>query len=78
MSDVMETLADLICRKTGRLPHCDDSLETLEIDSLAMAELTVELEQAFDVRVGEDVLDVHTVQDLTEYLDRKIASREPA
>jgi len=79
MSDVQETLAELICLKTGRRPNGDDSLETLEIDSLAMAELTLELEQAFDVRVGEDVLDVHTVHDLTEYLVRKIAAgREPA
>ena len=78
MTNVQETLAQLIRQKTGREPRGDDSLATLEIDSLAMAELTVELEQLFDVQVGEDILDVDTVRQLTEYLDRKIASRELA
>jgi acyl carrier protein len=79
ITDVQETVAQLIQRKTGREPQNGDSLATLEIDSLAMAELTVELEQTFGVRVEEDILDVQTLQELSEYVDRKIAaSRELA
>ena len=75
MSDVQETLAQLIFQKTGHQVQADDTLATLEMDSLATAELTAELEKKFGIQVGEDILDVQTVQELSEYLTLKVANR---
>jgi acyl carrier protein len=38
-----------------------------------MAELTVEIEKAFGIRIGEDVLEVHEYQQLVQYVRRKAA-----
>jgi acyl carrier protein len=40
----------------------------LGVDSVAMAELTFELEKRFSIQIGEDILDVDTISDLTEYV----------
>lgn len=69
MQNVRLELAELIRMKTGVMPHAGDSFASLKIDSLSMAELTVEVERAFGIRVEEDVLDVETVAELAEYIE---------
>ncbi len=71
MEQVREKLAELIRVKTGIWPRADDSLASLKIDSLSMAELTVEVEKAFGIRVEEDVLDVETVGELVNYIETR-------
>ncbi len=42
--------------------------ERLKIDSLAMAEMTMEIERTFAIKVDEYILDVETVNDLVTYV----------
>ncbi len=76
MPDVAEKLADLIQQKMGRRPKTDDTLDSLGVDSLAMAELTLDIETQFAIRVDEDVIDVISVAELVDYIERRIGDRE--
>jgi len=71
MHEVRRKLAELIRGKTGVMPRSSDTFASLKIDSLSMAELTVEVEKAFGIRVEEDVLDVETVAELAEYIETR-------
>jgi len=71
MRQVHDDLCQLIEAKTGVRPQPEDTLDVLKIDSLAMAELTVEIEKAFGIRVDEDVLEVDDFQGLVQYVARK-------
>jgi acyl carrier protein len=65
----------LIQRKTGVRPNLEDSFDTLQIDSLGMAELTVEIEKAFGIRIGEDIMDVSDIAGLVAYIQQRVANR---
>jgi len=71
MSQIHSELATLIEAKTGVLPQLDDTLDVMMIDSLAMAELTVDIEKVFDIRIDDDVLDVQNFQGLVSYIEGK-------
>jgi acyl carrier protein len=71
MDQVHRDLSHLIEAKTGVRPQLDDTLDVMMIDSLAMAELTVEIEKAFGIKVDDDVLEVHCYGQLVEYVRRK-------
>ncbi|XZE19683.1 acyl carrier protein [Pirellulaceae bacterium SH449] len=58
----------------GNTPTPDDSLALIGVDSVAMAELTFELEKRFSIQIDDDVLDVDTIRELTHY----VISRMPA
>ncbi len=73
MVSVEHTLLDLIQAKAGVRPQRADSFESLQIDSLAMAELTVEIENAFGIRIREDVMDVTSIAELIAYIERQMA-----
>ena len=51
-----------------------DSLSSLGIDSLRMAQLATELETRFGFRVDEELLDVGTVKELVEYVRSRSAN----
>lgn len=71
MSQVHDYLVQLIHAKTGVRPRMSDTLDVMKIDSLAMAELTAEIENSLNIRIGEDVLEVENFQELVEYVERK-------
>lgn len=73
MSQIQTMVLDLIRSKTGVQPHGDDTFDSLKIDSLAMAELTVEIEKTFSIRVDEDIMDVASIQELVAYIEAKTA-----
>ena len=52
----------------GGSPKGNDSLSLIGIDSVAMAELTFELEKRFSIRIEDDILDVDTVDELVGYV----------
>ena len=64
MRPIQNELCDLIHRKTGVRTSPEDSFDTLQIDSLGMAELTVEIEKAFGIRIGDDIMDVSDIAGL--------------
>ncbi len=76
MSQIQDDLFKLIEAKTGVFPQMEDTLDVLKIDSLGMAELTVEIEKVFSIHIDEDVLDVQNVEGLISYIQRKMPKRE--
>jgi len=71
MSHVEDYLSELIFSKTGVRPSLADTLDVMKIDSLAMAELTAEIEKELDMRIDEEVLEVQDFQELVKYVERK-------
>ena len=55
-------------RIVGGSPQPDDSLALIGVDSVAMAELTFELEKGFGIKIDDEVLDVDTIRELTHYV----------
>ncbi|MHB0959167.1 MAG: acyl carrier protein [Pirellulaceae bacterium] len=78
MSPVENQLYDLMQRKTGVRPNATDSFEVLQIDSLAMAELTVEIEKAFGIRLDDDVMDLSDMAELVAYIQARLERRMDA
>ncbi len=68
MDQIHKKLAELLRIKTGVQPTGEQPLAALHIDSLAMAEITLEVEGTFGIKIDEDILDVVTVNDLAEYI----------
>lgn len=68
-------IVDYLRKVCGGSPKGDDSLAMIGIDSVAMAELTFELEKRFSIKIDDDILDVETVDELVQYV---IARRESA
>lgn len=52
----------------GGSPQPSDSLAMIGVDSVAMAELTFELEKKFSITIDDDILDVETISELTQYV----------
>ncbi len=68
-SDTREQLLELLQAKVGHAVQPEDQLALLDIDSVATAEMSLEIEKLFVVRVDDDILDARTVADLIEYVD---------
>ncbi len=74
MNAVETEIAQALRKELGRDVHATDSLGSLGMDSLRMAQLATELEQRFGIRVDEELLDVETVEELTEYVRSRCTS----
>lgn len=73
--DITAAIRQGLREKFGGDPQSDDSLAAAGIDSLGMAEFSLEIEKRFGVRVDEDILNVETVADLTDYIYAKSLNR---
>lgn len=70
MDEVQSVIVNAIRAKVGGQPQPDDSLALLDLDSLAMAEVTLEIEQQLKLRLDESVLEARTVSELCERVRR--------
>ena len=52
----------------------DSTFESLDIDSLDMVEIIMDLEEAFDVEL-EDAQDLKTIADLMSFIEQKQAEK---
>jgi acyl carrier protein len=59
------TYLEKVC---GTRPAMSDPLAIIGIDSVAMAEMIFDFEQRFSCKIGDDILDVETVEELVRYL----------
>jgi acyl carrier protein len=59
---------EYLTKVVGTKPHLEDSLAMIGIDSVAMAEMTFELEKRFGIKIDDEILDVESVRQLVEYL----------
>jgi acyl carrier protein len=71
MKTIERQILNTLGQSFGREPELDEPLSALGIDSLGMAELTVELEKQFGIHVDEYVLDVETARDLVDYVEER-------
>ena len=56
----------------------DAPLEGLGIDSLGVAELLFNVEDAFDIKLPPDPVQLATVGDVVRYVDDLVAAQRPA
>ncbi len=71
--DTFETLRDIIAKKFDKAASeitLDATFESLEIDSLDTFDIIFEAEEKFDIKVPNDEVDIKTVQDVVNLIDR--------
>jgi acyl carrier protein len=74
MENIEETqvqVIDYLAKIVGSKPDLEDSLAMIGIDSVAMAELTFDLEKRFAIKIDDEILDVETVRQLVQYLHQR-------
>ena len=77
MDDVEATVLEALKAKVGRAALTDE-LARLSVDSLAMAELALEIEQRLKIRLDEGVLEQRTVKDLVHYAQKLVDKQKQA
>ena len=78
MEEVEATILEALRAKVGGQARLADELTSLSIDSPAMAELALEIEQRLKVRLDEGVLEQRTVQDIVTYVKTLIEKQQTA
>lgn len=78
MDDVETTVLEALKTKVGARVQISDDLTRLSIDSLAMAELALEIEQRLKIRFDEGVLEQKTVKDLVRYAQNLVEKQKQA
>ena len=76
MDAIEEKLLASFEEKFGNKPELDDELSFLGVDSVGMAELTVEIERDFQIEVDDQIVNVDTVQDLAAYIRERAPKSE--
>lgn len=77
MSDVAsieDTILAKLEEKFGTRAELSDSLALIGVDSVGMAELTVDLEKEFEMTVDDDIVGCETVQELADYIRERCDS----
>ncbi len=74
--DVEGQVLDLLSSKLGMRPTREDDLGILNLDSLALAEFSVELEKVFSIKLDEGILEVRTVGDVIDYTSDLLRARK--
>ncbi len=69
--EVKEILVESIDKLVLDRIKLTDTLEDLGADSLDSVEIIMSLEEKYDIKVSEDVFsDIHTVQDIVDYIKK--------
>jgi acyl carrier protein len=71
--DTFATLRDIITAKFEKSPGqvtSDATFESLEIDSLDTFDIIFEAEEKFGIKVPNEQVDIRTVQDVVNLIDR--------
>ena len=71
VDSIEDRLLEELRSKFGGQPELSDSLALVGVDSVGMAELTVEIEKIYGIRVGDDVVEVESVQELADYIRQR-------
>lgn len=68
MESIEEKLIAQLGEKFDCSPELSDGLAYIGVDSVGMAELSVDIERDFGIVVEDDIVSVDTVQELVEYI----------
>ena len=74
---IERVILDLLRAKLGGQPRREDTLGLLNVDSVALAELSLEIEETLHVRMDEGVLEAVTVGEMIDYV-AELHSRQQA
>jgi acyl carrier protein len=77
--DTFETLRDIIVDKFEKDPASitpEATFETLEIDSLDTFDIIFEAEEKFGIKVPNEQVDIKTVQDVVNLIDKLRAEQQ--
>jgi acyl carrier protein len=77
MDEVESVILSAMEAKIARRPKLSDDLLRVGIDSLAMAEIALEIEQRLGVRLNEGILDQETVGDLIKHVSQLRQKQTP-
>ncbi|MFO0819892.1 MAG: acyl carrier protein [Pirellulales bacterium] len=66
--DVETRVLEILTAKLGMRPALSDDLAALNLDSLALAEFSAEIESTYGVRMDDRVFEVTTVGEMVEYV----------
>lgn len=79
MNKIEQEIKEIIVESIDKLVldriKLTDTLEDLGADSLDSVEIIMSLEEKYNIKVSEDVFsDIHTVQDIVEYITKETKS----
>ena len=83
MSNTQETITNILVDKLGlaatEVTPDANFIKDLGIDSLDYAELVMEFEQNFDIRIpDEDAEQMQTINQAVKYIDTKVSNKKGA
>jgi len=83
MSNTQETITNILVDKLGlaatEVTPDANFIKDLGIDSLDYAELVMEFEQSFDIRIpDEDAEQMQTINQAVKYIDNKVSNKKGA
>jgi acyl carrier protein len=73
VQSIEDKLLTSLAEKFGGRPQLSDELVLIGVDSVGMAELTIEIEKDYGIRVEDDILNVETVQQLADYIRQRLS-----
>ncbi len=73
MESIEEQLLKNFTAKFGSRPKLSDELVYIGVDSVGMAELTLDIEKQFNISVDDSIVHTETVQDLADYVRERQA-----
>lgn len=69
---VIKTIIDISGRTPTELTGDTELIMDLNLDSLAIFEIVIELEETFDLRIADEDIDrIKTIDDVVNYIDRQ-------
>ena len=71
---VIEIIADRLSRDKATITEASNVVADLGADSLDIAEIMMDLEDAFGVKLEEDQ-DLNTIGDIVKYIEGKVAAK---
>jgi acyl carrier protein len=71
---VIEIIADRLSRDKASITEASNVIADLGADSLDIAEIMMDLEDAFGVKLEEDQ-DLKTIGDIVKYIEGKVAAK---
>ncbi|MDQ3534936.1 MAG: acyl carrier protein [Bacteroidota bacterium] len=83
MSDINQTITQILIDKLGiaatEVTPDANFIKDLGIDSLDYAELVMEFEQTFDIRIPDnDAENLQTMKQAVLYIDKKLKEKNPS
>ncbi|MEZ6135054.1 MAG: phosphopantetheine-binding protein [Pirellulaceae bacterium] len=75
MESIEDRLQSSFEEKFGSRPELSDGLAFIGVDSVGMAELTVEIEKEFGIKVQDDIVHADSVQDLADYIRERLQAK---